>query len=264
MCADKYNVPPLIEKCWHFVGAKLSVDNCLTMLEEGIEWHAEEIVTRCLQFIHRYAEGVLQSEYFSTVKLETLVMIVQSPTLVADEHNIYLAIERWAEEACRAGNLDPSGANRRQVLGEALFRVRFPLLSNTQLADGPVKSGLLLHSEVHDLYQYKFATVKPPLPFPTEARGLASFRIGDTVLEYSEQVFVQRHRDTKTWQPVVIVGAEQGEFRYAWQSPLGAWGEDVAASEQILKASQFLKPGPGADGGDEGRFKDGHVLSGGR
>ncbi|XP_055353026.1 BTB/POZ domain-containing protein 6-B-like isoform X2 [Paramacrobiotus metropolitanus] len=243
MCADKYGVPQLVDICCDFVSTELTVDNCLTILENGIEWHAEEIVKRCLRFIDRYAEGVLQSEHFVAIGHKTLVMILQSGTLFASEHSVYLAVERWALEACKVNNVDPSGANRRQILGDALFLVRFPLLTHTQLADGPVKSGLLLHSEVHDLYQHKFATVKPSLPFSADARQTSTFRIADTELQYAQPVFVHLHQHAKVWHPAEIVGVEEDKFRYTWLVPCGASYGGCDSSGEILPASQFLKPG---------------------
>ncbi|XP_055353045.1 BTB/POZ domain-containing protein 6-B-like [Paramacrobiotus metropolitanus] len=94
MCADKYDLPELVGICCDFVSAKLSIDNCLTILENGVHWHADEIVKRCLEFIDRSAEGVLQSEHFVAIGQKTLVMVLQSETLFAAEHNIYLAVER--------------------------------------------------------------------------------------------------------------------------------------------------------------------------
>ncbi|XP_055350034.1 BTB/POZ domain-containing protein 2-like [Paramacrobiotus metropolitanus] len=71
---------------------------------------------------------------------------------------------------CKEKHMDASSANRREVLGQALFLIRFPLLTDTQLLDGPLQSGLLLQSEGWDIYHFKFADIKPPLSFSTEPR----------------------------------------------------------------------------------------------
>ncbi|XP_055353006.1 BTB/POZ domain-containing protein 6-like [Paramacrobiotus metropolitanus] len=248
MCADKYDLPLLVDICCDYVTDQLSVDNCLTILEDGIQRHAEGIIKRCLHFIDGFAERVLRSEHFSTIGHKALVMILGSDTLFAVEQNIYLAVEKWAQEACKAKSMDSSGASRRQMLGEALFLVRFPLLSNAQLADGPAKSGLLLPSELHDLYQYQSTQVKSPsLPFSTEQRRAPSFRIGNTVLQYKEKVFVQRSDCPDIWCAGEVVGATRRAFRCKWYDTYarygpfgGGSGEDSFVSEKILRAAEFM------------------------
>ncbi|XP_055351430.1 BTB/POZ domain-containing protein 6-like isoform X2 [Paramacrobiotus metropolitanus] len=86
---------------------------------------------------------------------------------------------------CIRKNMSASSANRREMLGQELFLIRFPILTDNLLLDGPVKSGLLLQSEVLDIYHYKYATIKPQLPFRTEPRqnirtkGTINFTIPD-------------------------------------------------------------------------------------
>ncbi|XP_055353033.1 BTB/POZ domain-containing protein 1-like [Paramacrobiotus metropolitanus] len=242
MCADKYDVPLLMEKCCQFVSAHLSTLNCLTLLKHGVEFHAEEIVESCLDFIDKNADEVVPEDDFTVIGQELLVLMLQRDTLLTEEHNIYSAVERWALKACDSHNLDASVANRRQILGEALFLVRFPLLSNTQLADGPVKSGLLLESEIRDLYQYKFATVKPPLPFSTEPRHARWHRIGDDIFLHEEKVFVKAGYFLRkiTWAPAEIIGIERAQFE--WRSVTHSEGGPCGLAE-IVRASDILKPG---------------------
>ncbi|XP_055353044.1 BTB/POZ domain-containing protein 6-A-like [Paramacrobiotus metropolitanus] len=245
MCADKYDLPQLVDICCDFVSAHLSVENCLTILENGIQWHAEEIVKRCLQFIDRHAEDVLRSEHFSTVDQKMLVMILQRDTLFVAEHSVYLAVERWAQQGCKTNNMDPSGANRRQILGEAFLLVRFPLLTSTQLADGPAKSDLLLQSEVQELHQYKFAKIKPALPFSTDPRRVTAFRINGTVFKYREKVFVRRP-NADIWYPAEIMDAGETEFYYTLQKiPNGASEKGSALGRHIVRAADLLKYGQG-------------------
>ncbi|XP_055355087.1 BTB/POZ domain-containing protein 6-B-like [Paramacrobiotus metropolitanus] len=188
VCAKKYDLPLLMEMCSDFVSAGLGVNNCLVILDTVVRFGADlkAIMERCLDLIDRCADELLQSEQFAQLRHKTIMMILQRGTLSAAEYNVYLAVERWAREVCKVGNVDPSPTNRRRMLGEALFLVRFPLLTNAQLADGPIKSGLLLQSEVQNLFQYRFATVKPPLPFSAQPRKAVG--VGNVVIKEEEPV----------------------------------------------------------------------------
>ncbi|XP_055355204.1 BTB/POZ domain-containing protein 6-like [Paramacrobiotus metropolitanus] len=173
-CADKYNLPRLTELALRTVFRQINQQNCLDYLDNAQRWPLESctrIADDCLDCLNICSDTVLPSQRFCGVSRETLLCILQSRLLQADENAIYTAVKRWAEAACLRDGLDPSPSNLREMLGPALFHIRFPLMTDAQLADGPVKSGLLLDSEVVALYQYKHAAVRPPLPFPVESRG---------------------------------------------------------------------------------------------
>ncbi|XP_055357412.1 BTB/POZ domain-containing protein 2-like [Paramacrobiotus metropolitanus] len=117
VCADKYDVPQL--HCGEVSG---SVD--------------------------LNSAAILQSTEFTDTSQDTLQNILKRDTLSAEENEIYLAVERWAEAACARNALDASGANRRQKLD----------------------SGLLSEGELLSVLLYQNATVKPQnLPFPQRA-----------------------------------------------------------------------------------------------
>ncbi|XP_055350935.1 BTB/POZ domain-containing protein 6-B-like [Paramacrobiotus metropolitanus] len=175
-CADKYNLPKLLELCLHFATTQLNADNCLIFAEkiklcthDGMAAFLE----KCLNLLDKHCDILMQSEQFSAIGHDTLEMILQRNTLSAGENRMYTAVEkccRWATDNCLRENLEPSQANRRRLLGNALFLVRMPLLTDAELANGPVKSRLLLDSELLDIYQFKHSDSKPQLPFPTEPR----------------------------------------------------------------------------------------------
>ncbi|XP_055353463.1 BTB/POZ domain-containing protein 6-like [Paramacrobiotus metropolitanus] len=153
-CADKYDLPWLAELCTDFVVDELDADNCLLYLEHALRWtpDCDPVVEKCWDEVDASSHDVLQSQHFLTLERTTLELILQRSTLSAEENAIYVAVEQWATAACARKNLTPSPANRRRMLGSALYRVRFPLMNDEQLAKGPVQSALLNDSEVRSLY----------------------------------------------------------------------------------------------------------------
>ena len=63
-------------------------------------------------------------------------------------------VARWAEAACRRQEVAASPENMRAQLGEALYLVRFPLMSVEEFAAGPAQSGVLTDREVVQLFLY--------------------------------------------------------------------------------------------------------------
>ncbi|XP_055349984.1 BTB/POZ domain-containing protein 3-like [Paramacrobiotus metropolitanus] len=189
-CADRYDLPLLVNECKNFIWSQIQADNCLFYLEMAIKWYCEDIVELCFNMVDAYSELAFKSLQFSSIAQETLHKLLQRNTLQVNENIIYTAVENWSAETCKCNNLEASAVNRRAVLGEALFHVRFPLLSPTELANGPALTGLLTEREQLDLYTYKLATTKPDLPFSTEPRMPQVFRIGHLEFQSREEVFV--------------------------------------------------------------------------
>ncbi|XP_055350026.1 BTB/POZ domain-containing protein 6-like [Paramacrobiotus metropolitanus] len=173
-CAGKYKLPRLGAICADFVTKDLDINNCLDVISAAMQYAsaAPNILEKCLCLIDESRESVWESEQFDAIALDALALILQRDTLTASEDIICSSVDRWAVNMCTLKNVDTSAANRREVLGQTLFLIRFPLMTMSQLLNGPVKSGLLLQSEGRGIYQYKYATIEPQLPFPTEPRQM--------------------------------------------------------------------------------------------
>ncbi|XP_055350022.1 BTB/POZ domain-containing protein 3-like [Paramacrobiotus metropolitanus] len=183
-CADKYDLPLLLTMCTDFVLGTLNLNNCLHVLDNAVHYAgvAPSILEKCLCLIDESPKSIWQSDQFCAIGQEALRTILKRDTLTANEHTICSAVDKWAEITCMRRDMDGTSANRREVLGEVLFLVGFPLLSDGQLLDGPVKTGLLLQSELLDIYHYKHAAIKPPLPFRKEPRQNVR---GECVINYT-------------------------------------------------------------------------------
>ncbi|XP_055350055.1 BTB/POZ domain-containing protein 3-like isoform X2 [Paramacrobiotus metropolitanus] len=167
----RYDIPLLTEHCSRFIFGDLNAGSCLTYLENAVKWRADEFVDPCLMVVDAYGESILRFKRFIQIERKMLEMILRRSSLRASENAIYVAVEKWATAACTRNNEEPTAANRRRILGEVLFLVRFPLMSDTELLDGPATSGLLLEAELLDIYRHKHATMQPEIPFLVEPRS---------------------------------------------------------------------------------------------
>ncbi|XP_055355080.1 BTB/POZ domain-containing protein 2-like [Paramacrobiotus metropolitanus] len=146
-CADKYDLPLLTDFCLDFVLKDLTgngrADRCLLHMDNALTWAVgiEGVVENCLHFVDVHCRGVLQSERFAELQPSTLRLILERDTLFAEESLICRAVDRWTVAVCTRSNLEPSPANRREVLGELFYLIRFPLMTVSQLTDLPPNSG---------------------------------------------------------------------------------------------------------------------------
>ncbi|XP_055356997.1 BTB/POZ domain-containing protein 6-B-like [Paramacrobiotus metropolitanus] len=218
-CADRYDVPGLVDACFQFAICALEARTCLMHLGLAVEWQAAVFVEPCLKVIDVHAETVLHSEYFKTLDKRTLELILPRCTLQAKENSIYEAVAAWAEAACIRNNEEPNAANRRRMLGGLLFLVRFPLMSEQELQDGPVAGGLLLSTELLDLSLTKHAAAqsKKP-PFSAQPRQMPSTYDGNfCTLPDTVTVVLRRGEDGQLGFSIVSVG---GNGKWAGDKPI--------------------------------------------
>ncbi|XP_055330129.1 BTB/POZ domain-containing protein 1-like isoform X2 [Paramacrobiotus metropolitanus] len=184
-CAKKYGIPSLLDLCSDCIINSLTVDNCLANFEDALHLGAEKVQSKCLELVDSSSQAVFRSEAFSTIEKDTLEQLLTRDTLAIEENTVYNAVEKWAENVCIRNNLESTASNRREVLGGALFLIRFPLITDKEIVDGPGKTGLLLKEELGDIYQCKHATVKSQLMFSSFPRRplplVGAVRVGNYV-----------------------------------------------------------------------------------
>ncbi|XP_055351450.1 BTB/POZ domain-containing protein 6-like isoform X2 [Paramacrobiotus metropolitanus] len=249
-CADKYDLPLLVAMCTDFVLNNLSIRNCLDVLDSAVHYAvaAPGILERCFSLTDESATSVWKSQQFCEIGEDALRSILQRDTLTANEDTICSAVDKWAAAMCARKNLDASPTNRREILGQTLFLIRFPLLTDAQLLDGPVKSGLLLQSELMAIYHYKYAAIKPQLPFPTEPRqnvrgeGVITYtipdvrKLQDTYTHSSDPIIVRKMLWSIAVQKRTDGGsATLGFYLRCWGCPeLASWKCQVNGEMRLL------------------------------
>ncbi|XP_055355078.1 BTB/POZ domain-containing protein 6-like, partial [Paramacrobiotus metropolitanus] len=252
-CAEKFELQWLADHCFDFVLSDLhqTSGNCLRHLENALMWAAdnESVMENCWHFVDIYCEEILKSERFTELPSTTLRMILQRDTLLAEENIIYMAVDRWATALCARSNLEPTPQNRRHVLGDIFFLIRFPLMTDTQLADGPLNDLFLLPTELTDIYLRKHATAKRPLRFFTQPRRLPVIRVGDLEFKHKEEVFASD--GGFSWSPALMIGTQGTKVRceslrddlrgrLMWREP----ADIIRASDIFVAGSDILYGDP--------------------
>ncbi|XP_055350795.1 BTB/POZ domain-containing protein 3-like [Paramacrobiotus metropolitanus] len=245
--ADKYDVSLLADICFNFIMEDLikndeDPDRLLLHLENALTWAVglDSVVENCLHFVDVHCEEVFKSQRFTELQPATLRAILERDTLFAEESLICMAADRWAVAACIRNDLEFSPANRREVLGELFYLIRFPAMTDSQVADLAADCGLLEASELSELRHDKQR-------FPMEPRTAPVIRVGDVEFQHKENVFVQK---SHYWRPTVVVGARgslvlclrNSNPKQMSHIPLG----DLIRASDILAAKQHVVyPVPG-------------------
>ena len=197
--AKKYIIPFLAQECVRFLESSLSARNACMLLSQARFFDEPALTQRAWEVIDAQAQLALTSDTFVDIDKDTLELILARETLNCRETVIFNAAKNWALAECVRKDIQDeandddqeengngskndqelSEAERcRQVLGRALYLVRFPCMTVQEFADTVAKSGLLTLEETTDIFLYFTAsTSQKPLtmqPFVTLPRdGLA-------------------------------------------------------------------------------------------
>ena len=171
--AKKYIMPHLTRACVNYLLANVDASNACRVLSHSRLFDEPQLMQRCLDVIDSRAEYVLQSDSFNEIDYQTLEQILVRDTLDAKERVVCAAAVQWAQAECIRQGRDTSPQQCREVLGEALYLIRFPAMALEDLYDvmeGTVLHNLLTKQEITGLLLYLTSDEKPKLRFRTNYR----------------------------------------------------------------------------------------------
>ncbi|KAL3073524.1 hypothetical protein niasHS_017091 [Heterodera schachtii] len=173
--ADKYGIDGLISHCVQIPIQNLP--NVFLAHAKARLFHLEDFAHHCLRYICQNACKLFKSEEFLQIDRNFLCEIFGRDQLeINDEFEIWQAALRWADEKCRQNAIECSAENRRDVLGPALFKIRFPLIPTRDFTKSIVPSGVLVTEEMFGIYQFhchpnlRGVSGLKPLEFPWHGR----------------------------------------------------------------------------------------------
>jgi len=154
-----------------FLDDELSADNACLILKQSIHFDEMDLVEKCLMFIDECAEEVFGSEDFFSLDQRTLNLLLARDTLKIEEKDVFSAVNQWSEDQCRKGEMSIDPANKRKVLGEALYLIRMSLMTPEEFTSGPIGSKLVNSEEAHDVYANFFREDKSETLFAEGKRA---------------------------------------------------------------------------------------------
>ncbi|KAL3091801.1 hypothetical protein niasHS_004517 [Heterodera schachtii] len=136
--AKKYNLPLLVREC-----VKIPIEELSNVFIAFAK-------ARLLE--EKNAHNLIGSDEFLQIDQQLLCELLGRNQLVLrKEYWIWVYALRWATEQCRQNGIECSAKNYRQMLGPALFKIRFPIIYKPFMA-GIASSGVLTSDELVSVF----------------------------------------------------------------------------------------------------------------
>jgi len=145
--ANKYMLPDLVEECTQYLWRDVNHKNACRALEFAKLFEEPVLLEKSLQVITHQTLDIVEEPTWEDIDKSTLVTILSKDYLSAPESALFDAMDRWANRECQRRGVRNSGDNKRMVLNDAVYLIRYLSLSAAEFAAGPAQSGILLQQE---------------------------------------------------------------------------------------------------------------------
>ena len=152
--AKKFQLQGLSNLCFSFLEAEMNTDNVCRIMEQAHIYSENALYDKCLRFINLNGNEVLTKPAFGELCTECVQKIIQPSDLNADEDKVYEGCIIWANAECRKDKKQPTDENRRAMLGDLLFLIRFPTMDITYFTHKVSLGNILTHDETLSIFQY--------------------------------------------------------------------------------------------------------------
>ena len=165
------------KKCSDFLQRNINIESALTALTQSLFFEEKKVVEKCLRIIGGSAVQIIEQKAFLELDKATLMEILKSDDLVIPEIDLFRATEKWSIHKLIEDGREICPESKREILGDALYLLRFPTMLSKEFCKHCLYSGLLTQQESNDLLHILCLDredqndgVFDRIPFPKEPR----------------------------------------------------------------------------------------------
>ncbi|XP_041361525.1 BTB/POZ domain-containing protein 6-like [Gigantopelta aegis] len=168
--AKRYRVSNLRKRCLRFLQANITPETVCPIMERAHRFQEIALHESCLNFVKRNGEVVLKSKGIQELCHDCFNKIIMADDLNASEERVLMAALFWSESECRREEREITPADQREVLGESIKYIRFPLLDRRFFVLNVSPVGILNDVETNIILEYYICPEKGADPFSSRPR----------------------------------------------------------------------------------------------
>ncbi|XP_046562621.1 BTB/POZ domain-containing protein 6-like [Haliotis rubra] len=168
--AKKYGIKGLRTRCLRYLEADLSPDSACVIMEQAHVYDEDDLRLKALNYILKTGDGTLRARTVGELCHECLSMVLASDDLNAPEDVAFFGALYWSECELERHGKDITPEGRRDVLGNAIYSIRFPLIEKKIFVQKVSPFGVLNDVETNTVLQYHIIPEVGAKPFITEER----------------------------------------------------------------------------------------------
>jgi hypothetical protein len=134
--ADKYGMDELRNSCFDYLVKTLDKNTVAPMVMKaktgGFDFDSAELVKKCIAFIEKKTQDVLEAPEFLLFDEDMVISILQSDKITGDEIDVYKAAIKWGKSHCKDKVLY---TDLKEVLQNVMKHIRYPLIDAKDLIE---------------------------------------------------------------------------------------------------------------------------------
>ncbi|KAK3588678.1 hypothetical protein CHS0354_028886 [Potamilus streckersoni] len=169
--AEEYQAEDLIGMCISVLASSLTPESACIFMKYH-KYAPCNVAENCIKFIVANSQ-VLYTDQLVALPQPCLQAVLASEGLALTEEEVFEIAMKWAEAQCKHQNLVVRGGNLKNVLGDAFFEIRFPIMNKDYFVDHVSNKGILTAEEEKKilLYMLQKKAGALNLPFKAYQRG---------------------------------------------------------------------------------------------
>ncbi|XP_041379498.1 BTB/POZ domain-containing protein 6-B-like [Gigantopelta aegis] len=169
--AKKYSTGKLEDLCLKFLETSLTAENVCTILEQANFFNEDELHNKSMTYILENGKSTLESRDFLKLSQKSVLDVVKSDDLQADEKEVFQAAYEWAKHQCEQKHVAINTETLRTQLGDIVQQIRFPLLDREFFVQTVHPSGMLTAEEQLVFHNHATCNTLPVAPFSEKSRN---------------------------------------------------------------------------------------------
>ncbi|CAL8141966.1 unnamed protein product [Orchesella dallaii] len=152
--AKKYRVSALSKQCVTLLADGIQENNAASIYNIARDLKEIELEQKALQFIQDNASQVFTGKDFLILTNDNLCQLLKMDELDIKEITLFNALMQWANVECGRHTLRSTPKQLRMVIKDALYLIRFPLMSLDEFNTDVVSKQILNEKEIKEVTKY--------------------------------------------------------------------------------------------------------------